>query len=219
MTNIFCDEPIIAGYDGSAKYHIEGANAYFDLFHDIAYHVTDGYRMVLETEHFYFSLGHDGVIKSKKEGSIQEFEKENEWLDSFIHDLGDGEALWVDYEATLFVGERLLNVQQIENYYLLTFDDFQMKLIPYKLFDDTFPPSLRNQNHWSYNRILGANRHLKSKCTCGGDGELLIDFVSDYVVRCKECKKSTWAEMIAEKAIKEWNDGHIQCDLSDITIE
>lgn len=219
MPNIFCDEPIIAGYDGSAKYHIEGANAYFDLFHDIAYHVTEGYRMVLETEHFYISLGHDGVIKSKKEGSIQEFEKENECLNPFIHNSEDDEAPWVDYESTLFVGERLLDVQQIENYYLLTFDDFQMKVVPYQLYDDKFPQSLRNENHWSYNHILGAERHLKRKCNCGGEGELLIDFVSDYVVRCKSCKKSTYAEMIAENAIKEWNEGNIQCDLLDITIE
>ena len=67
MKDIFCDEPIIAGYEGSDKYdYIEGTNAFFDLFHEIAYHVTEGYRIVLETEHFYISLGHDGVVKSNR---------------------------------------------------------------------------------------------------------------------------------------------------------
>lgn len=220
MANLFCDEPILAVYEGSNKYdYVDGTNAYFDVFHDIAYHVTEGYRIVLETENFYISLGHDGVIKTKKECSIEEFAQKDEWLDSCIHDLGEGESPWVDYESTLFVGERLLDVQHVNNCYFLTFDDFQMKLVPYKLHDDNFPPSLRNENHWSYNHVLGAERYLTAKCHCGGAGELLLDFVSDFVVRCKKCKNSTYAEMIAENAIKEWNEGHIQCDLSDITIE
>ncbi len=219
MPNIFCDEPIIAGYEGSREYrNIDGANAWFDCYHDIAYHVTEGYRFVLETKNFYLSLGHNGVIKTPKESSIEEYEQEGEWLEPFIHDLEDDEP-WVGYKSTLFVGERLLDVRQVDNYYLLVFDDFQMKLIPYKLHDNTFPSSLRNENQWSYNHVLGAERHLTAKCPCGGEGELLLDFVSDYVVQCKHCQKSTWAEMVAEDAIKEWNEGQIQCDLSDITIE
>ena len=218
MTNIFCDEPIIAGYYGSREYDdIDVDNAWFDCYHDLAYHVTEGYRMVLETEHFYISLGHDGVTKHLKICSIEDFEQDGEWLDPFIHDLED-ELPWVDYQSTFFVGERLLDVKKINNYFLLTFDDFQLKVIPHELKEDDFP-YLNNKNHWSYNYVLGAERHLTSKCTCGGEGELLLDFVSDYVVRCKNCKKSTWAEMVAEDAIKEWNAGHIQCDLLDITIE
>ena len=223
MTEIFCDETIIACYEGYRRYEdIEGDNSWFDVYHDIAYHVTEGYRIVLETEHFYISLSHNGVTKTEKNCTIKEFEQNGEKLDSFVHELDDyddGDDLpWIDYEHTLFVGERVLAVQHIDDYYLISFDDFKLKLIPHKLNDDKFP-RLDKSNHWSYNYVLGAERHLTGKCHCGGEGELLLDFVSDYVVRCQKCKHSTYAEMIAEVAIKEWNAGHIQCDLSDIVIE
>ena len=222
---LFCDESVIAVYHGYSKDDfIEGSDEFFNIFDELAYHVTKGYRIVLETEHFYISLGHSGVIKTEKNCSIEEFALENEWLDPFVHDLGEDKSPWIEYESTLFVGERLCNVQQIENYYLLTFDDFQMKLIPYKMYDDHFPtmspcPDHRSENFWNYLRVLGTERYLTVKCHCGGKGELLLDFVSDFVVRCQKCKLSTWAKMTADEAIKEWNDGHIQCDLSDITIE
>lgn len=216
----FCDEPIIAGYEGANRYaYHDGTNAYFDWRYDLSYHVTEDYRIVLETENFYISLEHDGVIKSPKQCSIEEFAQTDECLEPLIDDWEKGGKPLVDYRSTLFVGERLLNVQQVNNYYLLTFDDFQLKLVPYKRHDDNFPSSHRNKNAWSYNHVLGAERHLIGKCHCGGEGELLLDFVSDFVVRCKKCKKSTYAEIVAEDAIKEWNEGHIQCDLSDIEIE
>ena len=217
---MFCDEPIIAGYKGCREYEdIDGDNEWVDVFHDIAYHVTKGYRIVLETEHYYISLSHDGVTKTAKNCTIEEFEQDGEWLDSFVHDPEDDDDFpWIEYEYTLFVGERVLDVQNIDDYYLITFDDFELKLVPHKLQDDDFP-SFGSANPWTFNHVLGAERHLTGKCNCGGEGELLLDFVSDYVVRCKKCKHSTYAQMIAEDAIKEWNAGHIQCDLSDIVIE
>ena len=220
VTEMFCDEPIIACYQGSRKYDdIDGDNAWLDTFYDIAYHVTEGHRIVLETEHFYISLSHNGVSKTDKSCTIKEFEQDGEWLSSFLHVLeDDDDAPWIEYENMLFVGERLLNIQSIGNHYLLTFDDFQLKLIPHELHDDDFP-SLKNSDHWSYHHVLGAERHLTGKCDCGGEGELLLDFVSDFVVRCKKCMKSTCSRMMAEEAIKEWNKGHIQGDLSDIVIE
>lgn len=54
---------------------------------------------------------------------------------------------------------------------------------------------------------------------CGGPGELLLDFVSDYVVRCQNCKKSTWTAMNAIDAIEVWNAGELHCDLQKFTIE
>ena len=220
MTKLFCDEPIIACYKGYREYDdIDGDNAWLDIFHDIAYHVTEGHRIVLETEHFYISLSHNGVTKTDKRCTIKEFEQDGERLDSFVHNLeDDDDSPWVEYEHTLFAGERVLDVQSVDNYYLITFDDFELKLIPHKLHDDDFP-SFRTSNNWSYCHVLGTERHLTGKCNCGGEGELLLDFVSDYVVRCKKCMHSTYAQMIAEEAIKEWNEGYIQCDLSDIVIE
>ena len=219
MTEMFCDEPIIAGYNGCREYDdFYGDNAWLDVFHNIAYHVTEGHRIVLETEHFYISLSHDGVTKTEKNCTIEEFEQEGEWLDSFVHKSDEDGLPWIDYEYTLFVGERVLNVQSVDDYYLITFEDFELKVIPHQLNEDDFPSLIRS-DYSSYNYVLGAKRHLTGKCNCGGEGELLLDFVSDYVARCKKCMHSTYAQMIAKNAIEEWNAGHIQCDLSDIIIE
>lgn len=216
---IFCDEPIIAGYYGRREYeNLDGEDSFFDCYHDLAYHVTHGYRMILETENFYISISADGVLKEKKMVSIDAYEKPDECIEPFIISFDDGMLPWVEYESTLFVGERLLEVEKNDKGFALTFDDFVLKVIPHHLHDSDFP-SHCNKNHWSYNHVLGSERHLKRICDCGGEGELLLDFVSDYVVGCKKCKKSTWAQMIAQNAIDEWNSGNLNCDLSEITIE
>lgn len=217
MATYFCDEPIIAVYIGH-KYDIDGSNAHFNCCNELAYHITEGYRIILETKTFFISLGHNGVIKSVKSCSVEDLAQDGESIDTFIHCFDDNEPPCINYESTLFVGERLLDVQPMDGFYPLTFDDFKLKIVPHELNNNNFP-SLKRKNDWCYNRVLGADRLIKGKCQCGGDGELLLDFVYDYVVRCKRCKKSTRAEMFAVYAIKEWNEGHIQCDLSDIIIE
>lgn len=109
MTDIYCDEPVIATYRGTREYDdLDGANSYLDCYHGITYHVTEGERIVLETEHFYISLEACGVTKSPKTCGIKEFEYPGEWLDPHIHSFDTEEIPWVDYESTLFVGERLL---------------------------------------------------------------------------------------------------------------
>lgn len=215
---MFCNEPIIRAYEGFDEYKsIEGANSWFDVYYDLAYHLTEGYRIVLETEHYYISLDIHGVTLCEKTVPIEMFQHPGEWLEPYIH-VDDGFTPWTSYESTLFVGERLHSVETMSDHFLLHFDDFMLKIIPHSLGDSDFP-SLRNKDHWSYNYVLGAQRHLARKCACGGNGELLLDFVSDYVVRCNKCKMSTHAHMIAVEAIKEWNDGRNECDLSNIVIE
>jgi len=51
------------------------------------------------------------------------------------------------------------------------------------------------------------NHLLTRKCTCGGEPEMLIDFVDDFEVRCSKCHLSTHAYMDPEDAAKHWNDG------------
>ncbi len=212
---LFCSEPIVAAYEGSRKYDdIQGADAFFDCYHDLAYHVTQGYRIVLETSHYFISLGASGVSLSDKTATIKEIEESGEWLAPFIED----DPPWEDYESTLFVGERLTKVEKQEEFYLLSFDHFKLKLIPHDL-EKRDVPSLRKNDHWSYNHVYGCERLLTKKCECGGSGELLLDFVFDYVVRCKDCKKSTWACMNAIDAIEDWNAGELHCDLKNIVIE
>jgi hypothetical protein len=211
---VFCDEKIIAVYLGQNEYHdIDGANCWFDIYHDIAFHTTEGYRLLLETDSYMISLGADGVTVTNKD----EFKPvEHEWLEEYVHNLED--EVIINFEATLFVDQRILSVDKTEEFYLIQFDDFALKMYVYEL--GKMDKSLRNRDHWSYNNVLGFDRFIKAKCPlCGGDGEILLDFVSDYVVRCKSCKKSTYAEMQLRHAIDHWNDGEVQCDLSDITIE
>ncbi|MBR5240768.1 MAG: hypothetical protein IKW05_02405 [Muribaculaceae bacterium] len=159
------------------------------------------------------SVGTDGVTVTSKD----DFKPiEHEWLEEFVDNYGGG--VIVDFQSTLFVGQRILSVDQENAFYLIQFDDFFLKLYIYELGKMDKPH--QNKKHWSYNNILGFDRFIKSKCPiCGGEGEILLDFVCDYVVRCKSCKKSTCAEMQIRHAIENWNNGEVYCDLSDITIE
>ena len=219
---MFCDEKIVNVFLGQNEDHdMKGANCWFDCFHNIVFHTTVGYRLVLETENYMISLGADGItIQSKKDFKPYD----NEWLEETVHickeetENGIEQYTFVDLENTLLVGQRLCSVKNCNGSFLLKFDDFEMKLIPYHLGDDI--PSLTNADRWSYNYVFGLDRFLEKKCPiCGGDGEILLDFVSDFVVRCKQCKKSTYAEMEVRHAIENWNNGEVQCELSDITIE
>lgn len=213
---MLCNEKVLKVYMGNVEYDgVCSHNAFLDCYHDIVYHCTDGYRLVLETENYAISLCKNGVVKQSKNELI---ERENEWLQNGIEYFEDGEAPWVHFETTLFVGERLLSLTKDNDIYLLEFDDFILKIIPHEYGDSI--DGLHNQDHWSYNYVLGCNRHLTSKCPyCNGDGEILLDFVSDYIVRCKECKKSTWAEMNLIDAITDWNNGKLNCIADNIIIE
>ena len=213
---MFCDEKILKVYMGVEEDDdVYNHNAFLDCYHDIAYHCTEGYRIVLETENYAISLSSKGVVKERKEELC---ENAGEWLQNGIETIEEDEPPWVHFETTLFVGERLLSVIRQNNIYLVQFDDFNLKLIPH--LDGDSIEGLHNKNHWSCNYVLGCERHLKKKCPyCDGDGEILLDFVSDYVVRCKKCKHSTYAGMNLIDAITDWNNSAVQCDLSDITIE
>lgn len=214
---MFCDEPVIRAYMGEREYDdLPDANAFFDCYHGIVFHVTDGYRIVLETEHFYISLSSEGVSLDAKTGSLGEYQKPGEWLEPFVHGTkGSSDApLWIEYEHTLFCGERLLEVAEENGAFSLVFDDFTMKIFPHKTGDEIHGIMTRNYLH-----VYGCERLLKKPCACGGVGELFLDFVSDYFVRCANCKKATWAQMIAQDAIDAWNSDHLNWDASEITIE
>ena len=154
---MFCEEKILKVYMGVVEYDDKYSYSEFlDCYHDIAYHCTDGYRLVLETENYAISLCKNGVVKQDKNKLV---ERENEWIRNGIEYFEDGEAPWVRFETTLFVGERLLSVVKDNDIYLLEFDDFTLKIIPHENGDCIV--GLQNQDHWSYNYVLGCDRHLK----------------------------------------------------------
>ena len=54
---MFCDEKIIKVYMGVVEDDdVYSHNAFLDCYHDIAYHCTVGYRIVLETENYLLPL-------------------------------------------------------------------------------------------------------------------------------------------------------------------
>ena len=65
MSEMFCDEPIIACYKGSREYDdIDGDNAWFDIFHDIAYHVTEGHNIRFFICTFFFFCNYKANFKT-----------------------------------------------------------------------------------------------------------------------------------------------------------
>ena len=46
------------------------------------------------------------------------------------------------------------------------------------------------------------NHLLTRKCSCGGEPEMIVDFVADFEVRCSKCHLSTHAYIKPEDAAK-----------------
>ncbi len=213
---MFCEEKTEEVYECWPDYVTWHPEHFFDCYHDLALHLTKGYRLILKTNSYFICIGFDGV---KVVPNTENIVSEDEYMEPCIHTFDyDKDAVpWVDYESTLFVGEQLFDVKQENERYILTFNDFVLKVIPHDSPDDI--EGLHNKNHWSFNYVYGLDRLLSRKCDCGGKGEVLMDFVSDYVVRCSKCKKSTWAGINVIDAIDDWNNGETPCNLSDIIIE
>jgi len=214
---MFCDEIIEEAFECIPKYDDDSVNCFFDCFYDMSLHLTKGYRIILKTKSYFICIGYYGVnIVPNTENVVFE----GEYLEPFIHiidDEGEDNEVWIDYESTLFVGEQLIDVKEENGCYILTFNDFELKVMPHDNPDEIV--GLPIENYRSYNYVYGLDRLLTRSCDCGGTGEVLLDNVSDYVVRCKKCKKSTCAEMMVVYAIENWNRGEIYYDLSDIEIK
>lgn len=58
-----------------------------------------------------------------------------------------------------------------------------------------------------YHHTPWYNDLLTRKCPCGGEPEVLMDFVDDFIVRCTKCHLSTHAHIEPEDAAAHWNSG------------
>lgn len=204
---MFCSEPVLRVYRGIREGDARPEEkAFLDCCGGIVYHTADGDRFVLETERYYISLSCGGVSLEPKVTPIELYEQPGEWLMPLFDDneRDSGEPAWIEYEQTLFCGERLLEVSETDGIYTLAFEDFAMRIVPHKTNEE-----IRRQRTAKYSRLCGVERLLKKPCICGGEGELFLDFVSDYFVRCAKCKRATWAQMTAQSAIDEWNGGFL----------
>lgn len=211
---MFCSETIKKVYIGVVEEEDLRDKGFLDCYKEIAYHCTEGDRIILVTENFAISLSKDGVLKESRE-NLREAEGE------YIYDtvtIEDGEAPWVEFEHTFFVGERILSVNKEKNGFLIKFDDFLLKIIPHEPGENLANMACADTRQ--HRVILGVERYLKKKCPlCGGEGQIVIDFVNDYLVRCRACKKSTWAGMNLIDAIEDWNAGELHCEVTDESID
>ena len=155
----------------------------------IEYRVTDGYWMVFQTENDFISIGADGVTR---------YETMPFMSPDYVISKVDSDSI-ESLETTLFVGERLIQVEKEEHRFVLRFDDFTMYLYPYTA--DCF---WYEQNATDL-PIKGFERHITRKCECSGEPELMLDFVSDFYIRCGKCHKSTWAAYELRSVIDDWN--------------
>ena len=198
---MFCNEPIICVYERRYYGGKEQSRhtAILRLTGNFEYHTTEGYWLVLQTDNFVISMGYDGV---KKYHSMDEFCTEDE-LDP-LFDI-DG---WITTEETLFVGERICSVDKIENGWVVTFDHFRLHLYGYH--ESNARDIDQYSNATNRHIPLSVGTHLlKRKCTCGREGEIYLDFVGDYFVRCNNCHASTWSEMCLIYAVDEWNNSDL----------
>lgn len=197
---MFCEEEIINAYRGQPN-HGEKGDYYLDHYFDMALHITENHRLVLETENYFISVETGGVYKIPKTGPVETIAREDEWLESFYEVDDDPEdAPWVEYEYTLFAGEKIRSVEEQKGFYRVLFSDFTLTVIPYP--DDEEVP---RYNPAPFGRVLGTE-HLIKKCSCGGTGILDIDIVGDFGIRCNKCHKGTYATPMAYEAIREWNE-------------
>lgn len=177
---------------------IKDNNAFFGFSPIIEYRVTDGFWMVFQTEKDYISIGANGVER------YETMPFTGPEYDLSEVDYVDEEDSIEDLETTLFVGERLVQVDKKEEKFVLTFDDFKMYLYPCAA------------DHFWYNQnaedlpIKGFERHITRKCDCGGEPELMLDFDSDFYIRCSKCHKSTWATYELRSVIDDWNNNEIE---------
>jgi hypothetical protein len=218
---MFCNEPIINVYTGQSDVINPKTGKYYDITYshleyceDIAYYVGSGECIVLETQNYAIFLDSDGVHLMDAPAKPR---SDKELLNPCVIEGEPGFADWVYFEQTFFAGEVLRSVKKEGDIYYAEFTDFTLKILPFDHIKQT--PHHDLEYYMSYRRIRGCERHIKRKCPeCGGDGEILLDHVEDYMVCCKKCKRATWAGMCLIDAIEDWNDGDLNCDLSNSKI-
>lgn len=207
---MFCEDPIQSVY--VKRLVLNGDDAYLDCYNDLAYHFSGDFAVVMLTEREYLRFDRNGVHK----GAVTEelTEQLRDVYDPCVQE-SPGKAPWIDYEHTLFCGERVLSVEHTEGAgeTLVRFEDFDFRFV----FHDSaseYPPSPRDGVR--YTLIRGCERHLKRPCSaCGGEGQMVMDFVGDYTVRCRLCKGAVRPQLFAHDALALWNDGRLQYVIED----
>ena len=192
---MICEEKIINFYNLILRdnYEEEWQDEYFQIVRKIELHTTGANWFVLETKNYYITIGIDGVKKHKKP---YEF-------DNNRYDLLDYHSN--DYESVVFFGQRICCVEERKNEFEVYFDDFSVKVYRYTR-DNA--QTIAGLGYYIGEQKAGAGNHLLKKCVeCGGKGELYLDWVGDFFVRCSSCHSSTNSFMWVKGSIDAWNSG------------
>lgn len=177
----------------------EETDEYMFLFFSpcVELYVAKGSWLVFQTESGYVLIGADGVSFTKRLDDYR-FPEYDFW------DYGDEneDPPIVALETTLFVGERLLRMEKTRETYRLIFDHFSLETYPFSE-DRQYTPGFQS----CYIPIPCFERHIERKCSCGGQGQVMLDRVDDFFVRCEKCHRATWSQWHLPSVIEEWNNG------------
>ena len=187
------------------SYEKRWMNGYFQITYHMEYHATDGYWLMFETKNKYITAGADGVNIYDKESGFPD-EKYDQY--SLV------DAPFETYDKTVFVGKHIMKVEEkIDEdntpFFELFFETFSMRVYAYTEKEGEYFVSRGEAR--TYHPVDTGENLLRAKCKCGGEGEVLLDFVSDYIVRCKKCHASTYADMCMATAINDWNKQKLPC--------
>ena len=207
---MFCENPIRTVYIKTPDLWTEAV--YPEYCDDLAYHFTGSVAVVMLTERDFIRFDRSGASKNPiTRALLDELQRD---YDPCLE--GEGSRCpWPMYEHTLFCGERIHSVEHREDTgeTVVRFDDFTFRFVPHES-EDTFPR--RTRDLVSYYLLRGCERYLRFPCPeCGGEGEILLDFGEDYLVRCRRCHRATMARMFVQYAIADWNAGKVNFAVED----
>lgn len=192
---VFCDEPILRTHHmqiGIGDEELWERLDYSDRL-ELIYHAFPNYWLVFETEHYYISVGADGINK----------------YDSLEGLKGDDRQVWNDpvtgVEEIVFPGENIQSFWEWKDGWEIVFDHFHMTVIPHKD-GDGFEGTA-----YQVDKPFFGFRHVLDKCACGGQPEFMMDRHSDFYVECPVCKRYVVPCYDPMLPVQQWNGGEIHC--------
>ena len=189
---MFCTEPIEKVFESLAIDAPSDADDCFDWIDRFVWHVTSGYALFFQTAGSLIYVGSDGVRLLPRDAP----ELSNWPMDEY-EDL-----------TTLFAGEHIVSVSEPGETYEIVFDDFTLGV---RVWPAGEMPHGIGDNGLATVPAHGYDRLLIRRCSCGGRGQVLFDFVDDSLVRCSSCHYSTPAYGLTSYAIRDWNCGNTPC--------
>lgn len=208
---MYCEEPILNVWYLESRQTDDYNWDFTDYHFDVAYYAAGETRLVFQTENHYITIGADGVRTwNDKEEFVTPglgLYNYDDWYDD-DEDSDDDDDTKEEYkdlkilseEVLYFQGERIINVTNKEDGWLIEFDHFSMML---------YPRTEKEQPWSSYYNFLPYKKldHKLKRCQCGGEARLMVDQVDDYYICCASCFRSTYADYRLAVVVERWNNG------------